>query len=66
MALRTENISQGLLGIDWWCRIEPARIEPLTSAPLKKKENVQHRNSDIQEIKQTSKGCDLWKCQTVE
>lgn len=66
-AVRTHH--RGLLRIDWWCRMDPARLEPLTSAPQKKKtrkKGVQQRNTDIQEIKQTSKGCDLWKCQTVE
>lgn len=28
------------LPIDWWCRMDPARREPLTSAPQKKKKNV--------------------------
>lgn len=34
-AVRTHH--RGLLRIDWWCRMDPARLEPLTSAPQKKK-----------------------------
>lgn len=40
------------------------QVSNLWHLPLKKK-CVQHGNTDIQEIKWTSKGCDLWKCQTV-
>lgn len=34
-AARTHH--RGLLRIAWWCRMDPARLEPLTSAPPKKK-----------------------------
>lgn len=30
------------------------------------KTHVEHKNIDIEGTKWTSKGCDLWKCQTVE